>query len=250
MPDRRSCRRARSSSRDSLGISCRAIDEIAVEGELTNQGVDLAEGERHRRATFEIASEKTIRRHAELESRCGGIFDDRGAMLLRQCEHAEDATDSCLTLVSLYVLADGAHRGADAERGFEQCDGFRRVRFGRSDSSMRCQPRGARRCSRSSWPVLGSSSRTCRSFHCTSTRRQSSPAGRDVRGTTFAACISSASPCVRGDHLRGWRWGRGSPVVGQVNQPQVNSRRSLPLEKQIDTDPSVAAPQSVNHGWS
>ena len=36
---------------------------------------------------------------------------------------------------------------------------FGGVRAGRSGSAMRCQPRDARRCSRSSWPVRGSSSR-------------------------------------------------------------------------------------------
>ena len=35
---------------------------------------------------------------------------------------------------------------------------FGGVRAGRSGSAMRCQPRGARRCSRRSWPVLGSRS--------------------------------------------------------------------------------------------
>ena len=43
--------------------------------------------------------------------------------------------------------------------------------------SIRCQPRGARRCLRRSWPVWGASSRTWASFHCTWTRRPIQPGG-------------------------------------------------------------------------
>ena len=59
---------------------------------------------------------------------------------------------------------------------------FGGVRAGRSGSAMRCQPRGARRCSRRSWPVLGSSSRTWASFHCTSTGRPIQAGRRTVVG--------------------------------------------------------------------
>ena len=60
---------------------------------------------------------------------------------------------------------------------FWELDFFGGVRRERSASSMRCQPRGARTCSRSSSPVFGSSRRTKRSFHCTSTRRPIQPGG-------------------------------------------------------------------------
>ena len=53
----------------------------------------------------------------------------------------------------------------------------RGVRGGRSSSWMRWWPRRVRRCSRSSLPVLGSSSRTCRPSHCTCTS-SADPAGR------------------------------------------------------------------------
>ena len=36
--------------------------EIAVEGELANEGVDLPERERHRRVPFEIAAQEAVRR--------------------------------------------------------------------------------------------------------------------------------------------------------------------------------------------
>ena len=45
--------------------------------------------------------------------------------------------------------------------------------------AMRCQPRGARRCSPRSWPVRGSSRRTCTASHCTSTRRPIQPGGAE-----------------------------------------------------------------------
>src|SRR5512132_3350686 len=53
-PGWRPCRRAAAAAvrdrvrRDSLWVSCRAIDEIAVEGELSNEWIDLPQREWHR----------------------------------------------------------------------------------------------------------------------------------------------------------------------------------------------------------
>jgi hypothetical protein len=72
-------------------VSCRAIDQIAVEGELPNEWIDLPECERHGRPAFEIAAQEAIRRDAEFESSLGRIFDDGWPVLLGERED----TDGC-----------------------------------------------------------------------------------------------------------------------------------------------------------
>src|SRR5829696_153279 len=54
---------------DSYEVSCFAIDEIAIEGELTNERVDLAERQWRGEAAFKIPTEKAVRRHAEIKRR-------------------------------------------------------------------------------------------------------------------------------------------------------------------------------------
>jgi hypothetical protein len=95
--------------RDSWCVSG-AIDEIAIKGELPDERIDLLERQRHRWAAFEIAAEEAIRRHAELESGFGGVFDDGGAVFLRQRERAEDATDAGFPFMPVDVIADRADR--------------------------------------------------------------------------------------------------------------------------------------------
>ena len=145
----------------------------------------------HRRTALEILAEEAIGRDAEVERGLGGVLDDRGAVFLRERQDAEHPPDAGRAFV---VVDDGADR-ADATapavvarpRSASVVGG---VRAGRSASWMRCQPRGARRCSRSSCPVFGSSRRTCRSFHCTWTPL-TDPAGRRavVGGLDFDAAI-------------------------------------------------------------
>src|SRR5262245_4598466 len=112
------CRRAAAAGgpdrvrRDSFRVSCSAIDEIAVERELANERIDLAQRERHRRPAFEIAPDEAIGGHAVIERGLGSIFDDRRPMLLRQGEDAEDAADAGRALVLMDVIADGADRSA------------------------------------------------------------------------------------------------------------------------------------------
>ena len=94
--------------RDSWRVSCFAIDEIAIEGELPNERVDLAERQRHRQTAFEIAPQKAIGRDAEIERGFGGVVDDGRAMFLREREDAEDAADAGGAVVLMDVVADDA----------------------------------------------------------------------------------------------------------------------------------------------
>ena len=84
-----------------------AIDEIAVERELTNERVDLLQREGRRRAAFEIAAEEAVARDLELERRFRGVIRSDGAVFLCQGEHAEDAPHPGGALVLVDVGADG-----------------------------------------------------------------------------------------------------------------------------------------------
>ena len=97
---------------------------------------------------------------------------------LARLQHAEDAPHAGGALVLVDVRCrprGGARRRGGRARAARSVG--RGVRAGRSGSAMRCQPRGARTCSRSSCPVVGSSRRTCRSSHCTCDAL-ADPAGR------------------------------------------------------------------------
>ena len=129
--------------RDSYRVSCFAIDEIAIEGELPNERVDLAECHGHRQAAFEIPTEKAIRRHAEIQRRFGGLVHDGRAVFLREGEHAEHAADAggAFVLVTVGTTALMCTPAVVARASSATVlDG---VRAGRSSSWRRCQPRRA-----------------------------------------------------------------------------------------------------------
>ena len=155
------------------------IDEVAVERELADERIDLPERERHRRPTLDVFAEEAIRRRADLERGLGGVLDDGDAVLLGEGEDAEDAgARYARSPCAWIVAADGRRsRGPAVAARPRSASVVGGVRAGRSRSSMRWWPRGARRCSRSSWRVFGSMRRTCRSFHCTWTRRPIQPGG-------------------------------------------------------------------------
>ena len=59
-----------------MRVSCFAIDEIAIEGELPDERIDLAQGQGHGRAAFDVLAHEAIGRHADLERGFGGVLDD------------------------------------------------------------------------------------------------------------------------------------------------------------------------------
>ena len=155
-----------------------AIDEIAVEGQFPDEGVDLPQRERRRGPAVEVAPHEPIGGEPEFEGGVGGLFDDGGTVLSGEGEDAEDAADAGGAVVAVDVVADGGDGGTGrawrrrAGRGsWAEC--------GRAGPGPRCDasPEGARRCSRRSCPVRGSSKRTWAPFHCTSTRRPIQPGG-------------------------------------------------------------------------
>src|SRR5687768_16466555 len=79
-----------------LGVE---VDEIAVQRELTDERVDLTE--RQRWPTFQITADKTVFVDAEFESGRAGILDSRYTELLRQRQHAKNAANPRLSLMSI-----------------------------------------------------------------------------------------------------------------------------------------------------
>lgn len=70
------------------------FDEVAIDGQLADQRVDLAQGQRQGRAPLEVAPHEAVLGSAHVESQRGGIFDHGHAVLLHQSEHAEDVPDA------------------------------------------------------------------------------------------------------------------------------------------------------------
>ena len=112
---------------------------------MPDERVDLAQRQGRRGPAVEVAPEEAVGGHAELERGVGGLFGDGGTVLPGEGEDAEDATDAGGAVVTVDVVADGGDGGAGPLGGGEQARVFGGVRAGRSRSSMRCQPRGARR---------------------------------------------------------------------------------------------------------
>jgi hypothetical protein len=114
MPERRSLRSAGSSS-----VSF-AIDEIAVVGELTDQGIDLLERERRCGLALEEAAHEAVGGELELQGCGAGLVDGGGPMLLDQGEHAQDAPHTGFAFPTVDGLAQGPHVVAGAAGSGEE----------------------------------------------------------------------------------------------------------------------------------
>src|SRR6478736_1589913 len=110
MPPRRSCLSAWSSSTRFIGrLLGDAVDVVAVQGQLTNQRIDLTKSERRARSAFQIAPHETVGGHAHLQRRSAGVVDADDAVLAHQRSYAEDPFDAPLTLVAMDGGAQRAH---------------------------------------------------------------------------------------------------------------------------------------------
>ena len=123
-----------------MRVSCGAIDEIAVEGELPNERVDLAQ--RERRADGARDSDGRSDRSGR---RGRGPPWPRPRRRARPCflgerEDAEDAPDAGRPFVVVDVLADLPMPGPAVCARASSASVVFGVRAGRSRSSMRCQP--------------------------------------------------------------------------------------------------------------
>ena len=129
------------------------INEVAVLHQLADEGIDLPQGQRDRRAALQVAADEAVVRHPDLQGAAAQASSTAASVLLGQRQHAEDA----------------AHAGSPSWRRWRQsapmCEPARPARHSSRKVPavslravlvlMRCQPRFWRRCSRSSWPVCG-----------------------------------------------------------------------------------------------
>ena len=99
------------------------IDEIAVEGELPDQGIDLAQRKWSGRSAVERAPQKAGGGHAEVQRRRGGVLDGGRPVLFDEGEHAEDAPDADGPVMLVDVLAEGANAGPGPRGAGEQREG-------------------------------------------------------------------------------------------------------------------------------
>src|SRR6201987_6202733 len=95
-------------------------DLITVVHQFANQGIDLAQTEGGLRPTLKIATHETIFVHAHLQGSGTSFIDGRGAVVLGQREHAQDAVHALCALLALYKEADCADMGPRAAGSAEQ----------------------------------------------------------------------------------------------------------------------------------
>ena len=83
---------------------------------LTDEGIDLAQGERRGRVALEIAPDEPVVGDAEVQGGRTGSRDDGRAVLLHEGEDAEDAADAALAVAAVDALAERADRDAGVRR--------------------------------------------------------------------------------------------------------------------------------------
>src|SRR4051812_19191234 len=75
------------------------IDQIAILGQLANEGIDLPQS--RVRSAFQISADKTVFVDFQFQCRGTGIVGGGGSKLFCHGEHAQDATDPGLTLMAM-----------------------------------------------------------------------------------------------------------------------------------------------------
>jgi len=58
------------------------LDEVAVQGELADQGIDLAQAQRHLWVPLQIAAHESVIADARFQGDGAGLLDAGGAVLL------------------------------------------------------------------------------------------------------------------------------------------------------------------------
>ena len=101
-----------------------SLEEVAVEGELPDERIDLAERERHGRMAFEIAPDELVG-GAEVEREGTRVLDGGRAVGARQGEEPLDAPDGPERVVGVERRREGADVGADRGRPRQEREGGR-----------------------------------------------------------------------------------------------------------------------------
>src|SRR5262245_31451520 len=109
MPPSRSWRSARSSSITfMLVLLVSVVNEVAIHGELSNERIDLPQGQPQLRSALQVAAHEAVFRDADFQSRCAGVIDGSHAVFLGQREYAQDTAHSCLPVKLIHGLAERA----------------------------------------------------------------------------------------------------------------------------------------------
>src|SRR5213593_3435282 len=105
MPPRPRWRRAWWSSGSCIVIvsflGSATLEEVAVEGELADQRIDLAQRERRRRVALEVAADDLVGATAEVEGDGAGVINGRGAVFAGERQEALDAPDGAQRIVGV-----------------------------------------------------------------------------------------------------------------------------------------------------
>src|SRR5262249_30240767 len=106
--------------RGSCRVSCLLVDEIAVQAELPDERIHLAQREGNGGSALQISAQEAIARRAQLEGGLGRVFDDRRAVLPGQGEYSQDAAHPHLAVASVDLFAQSADVAAGAVGAVEQ----------------------------------------------------------------------------------------------------------------------------------
>src|SRR2546426_8865263 len=98
------------------------LEEVAVEGELADQGIDLAQRERRRRMALEVAADKLVGR-AEVERDGAGGVDRGRAVLAGEGQQPLDAAHGAQRIVRMERGGELPHVGTDRRGPGEELQG-------------------------------------------------------------------------------------------------------------------------------
>src|SRR2546425_2924269 len=134
MPVRLSWRSARRSSGSSIVVVSfgggATVEQVAVEGELTDQRIDLPEHQGRGRMALEVAADDLVAGPGEVEGDGARAVDGRGPVRAGEGEEALDAPDGAQRILGVErggeladVRADGGGAGEQLERRGQRAPG-------------------------------------------------------------------------------------------------------------------------------
>ena len=91
------------------GVLLRAgLNEIAVQRELADERIDLAQLQRQLRAMFQVAAYEVIFTRACFQGHGASVLRGRDAILFGHREHAQDAAHRDFPVIAMQALAESA----------------------------------------------------------------------------------------------------------------------------------------------
>jgi hypothetical protein len=81
-----------------------AFDEIAIQGELADQWIDLSQAQRQLRVVFQVAAHEVVLAGAGFQSHGASVIGRSDAIFFRQRQHAQDAAHRGLAVLSVQLL--------------------------------------------------------------------------------------------------------------------------------------------------